>query len=311
MRRVTHPLRFATQLGGAASGAEWRDRARRLESLGYGTLAVPDHVASDSWAPLIALAAAAAATTTLRVGTLVLDNDFRNPLLLAREAAALDVVSEGRFELGLGAGWLDRDYESLGIPFDRGRVRVERLAEAVPLLKRLFTEAEVTHEGRYYRMARAQCRPQTVQRPHPPLLIAGAGPQILALAGREADIVAVVPHGAGVRKPRPQDVSFDTVREQLRWVREAARERFARLELSVFQDVILTDDRERAIADLAERLGVDPGVYRVSLYRVIGDLASVRAHVLRVREELGITYFCFRGPHVEELAPIVRELTGS
>ena len=303
-------IRFATQAGSAPSGEEWIARAKRLEALGYGTLAMPDHVVGQSWAPHPALAAVAA-TTSLRIGTLVLDNDFRNPLITAREAATLDVLSNGRFELGLGAGWHDRDYQSLGIPFDRGRVRVERLAEAVGLMKRLFTEDEVTHEGTYYRMQAAKCAPKTVQQPHPPFLIAGGGPQILQLAGREADIVAIVPYGAGARTPAVEDLGFDGARAQLARVRDAAGARFEAIELSMFVDCALTDDREATVHELAGKSKSDPELTRVSIYRGIGTLDEIQTHLRRVRTELGITYFCLRGPDVEQLGPIVRELAGT
>lgn len=302
-------IRFATQAGSAPDGAEWLARAQRLEALGYGTLAMPDHVAGGAWAPHPALAAVAA-TTGLRIGTLVLDNDFRNPLITAREAATLDVLSNGRYELGLGAGWYDRDYASLGLPMDRGRVRVERLAEGVTLLKRLFTEDEVTFEGRFYRTERAACLPKTVQRPHPPLLIAGGGPRIVELAGREADIFALVPYGAGARTPVPADVSLETGAAQLASLRDAAGSRFADLELSIFLDCIVTDDREGAIRDLAERSKGDPEVIRTSFYRGIGSLDAITEHIRTVRRTLGITYFCLRGPDVERLGPVVRELAG-
>src|SRR5207302_2769105 len=189
------PIRYATQSGGAPSGDEWIARARRLESMGYATLAMPDHMVGGAWSNMPALGAAAAATSTLRLGNLVLDNDFRNPVVLAREYATLDVISGGRVEVGLGAGWFDRDYQSIGAPFDRGRVRVERLGEAVALMKRLFIEDEVTFAGRYYRTERSQCRPKPVQRPHPPFLMAAGGQRILEVAGREADIVPGAPYG--------------------------------------------------------------------------------------------------------------------
>src|SRR5207253_9452980 len=137
------PIRFATQSGGAASAQEWLDRAKRIEAMGYDTLAMPDHMIGGAWAAMPALAALVPITTKLRLGTLVIDNDFRNPVVFAREVALLDVLSGGRFELGMGAGWLDRDYQGTGIPFDRGRVRVARLTEAVTLLKRLFSEEQV------------------------------------------------------------------------------------------------------------------------------------------------------------------------
>src|SRR6267142_645744 len=241
------PMRFATQAGAAASGPEWIDRVKRLEALGYGTLAMPDHMIGGAWAAMPALAVAATVTQRVRVGTLVIDNDFRNPTVFARECATLDALTNGRFELGIGAGWLDRDYQSTGIPFDRGRVRVARLAEAVTLMKRLFTEEQVTFAGEFYTVEKAECRPKPVQQPYPPFLIAGGGPDILALAGRGANIVAIVPSGiTGSGQIPPERFRLETMRD----------------------------------------------------------------HIGRVRDALGITYFCLRGPDVVRLGPIVGELTG-
>lgn len=304
-------MRFATQSGGAASGQEWVDRAKRLEALGYDTLAMPDHMIGAAWAAMPALAVAATVTEKLRVGTLVVDNDFRNPTVFARECATLDVIANGRFELGIGAGWLDRDYQSTGIAFDRGRVRVARLAEAITLMKRLFTEDQVTFAGQYYRLEKAEVRPKTVQQPHPPLLIAGGGPEILALAGREADIVAIVAAGVtGSGKLPSESFTLDTMRAQIGLVRDAAGDRFGAIELSMFLDCVLTDDCERTIAELAEKGKVEPDLLRNSAYRGIGTLREIRDHILRVREAIGVTYFCLRGPDVERLGPIVGDLTG-
>ena len=304
-------MRFATQSGSASSGQEWIDRAKRLEALGYGTLAMPDHMIGGAWAAMPALAVAATATQKLRVGTLVIDNDFRNPTVFARECATLDVLTNGRFELGIGAGWLDRDYQSTGIPFDRGRVRVGRLAEAVTLLKRLFTEEQVTFAGEYYEVDRAECRPKPVQRPYPPFLIAGGGPDILALAGREANIVAIVASGiTGSGKLAPEKLTLETMREQIGVVRDAAGARFDEIELSMFLDCIVTDDREKTIAEMAKKAKAEPDVLRNSAYRGIGTLREIRDHIVRVRDAIGITYFCLRGPDVESLGPVVGELTG-
>jgi len=279
--------------------------------MGYATLSMTDHMVGGAWSNMPALGAAAAVTTRLRLGNLVLDNDFRSPVVLAREFATLDVISGGRVEIGLGAGWFDRDYQSTGIPFDRGQIRVARLAEAVTLMKRLFTEDEVSFEGTYYRTVKSECRPRTVQRPRPPILIAAGGPQMLELAGREAEIVAVIPPGAGVRPPAPDDVAAAGVRRQLDAVRQAAGPRFDEIELSCFLDVTLTDERDRTIAELAEKAKMDPAVLGSSVYRGIGTLDQVREHIIRVRRETGIAYFCLRGPHVEELAPVVRDLSGT
>jgi len=308
---VARRIRFSTQSGSQPTGQDWLARAKRLEAIGYETLSMPDHMVGGAWSNMPALGAAAAVTTKLRLGNLVLDNDFRNPVVLAREFATLDVISNGRVEIGLGAGWFDRDYQSTGIPFDRGRVRVARLAEAVMLMKRVFTEDEVTFEGTYYRTTKSECRPKTVQQPRPPILIAAGGPEILALAGREADIVAVIPPGAGVQPPAPDDVAATGVRRQIDVVREAAGSRFEEIELSCFVDVTLTDDREKTIAELADKAKVDPAVLGSSVYRGIGTLDQVREHIVRVRRDTGITYFCLRGPHAEELAPVVKDLSGT
>jgi alkanesulfonate monooxygenase SsuD/methylene tetrahydromethanopterin reductase-like flavin-dependent oxidoreductase (luciferase family) len=178
-------------------------------------------------------------------------------------------------------------------------------------MKRVFTEDEVTFEGTYYRTVKSECRPKTVQQPRPPLLIAAGGPQILELAGREAEIVAVIPSGAGVRPPAPDDVAPAGVQRQLEIVRQAAGSRFDEIELSCFLDVTLTDDRDKAIAELAEKSKADRASIGSSIYRGIGTLDQVREHIVRVRQETGITYFCLRGPHVEELAPVVRDLSGT
>lgn len=308
---MTHTYRFATQTGGAATAEEWIARAKRIEALGYDTLAMPDHMVGGAWAAMPALASLAPVTTKLRFGTLVMDNDFRNPVVFAREVAVLDVLSGGRFELGMGAGWLDRDYQGTGIPFDRGRVRVARLAEAITLMKRLFTEEQVDFTGTYYQVEKAECRPKTIQQPHPPLMIAGGGPEILALAGREASIVAIVPAGiTGSGQLAKDAVTLETMETQAKIVRDAAGTRADEIELSIFLDCVLTDDREKTIAEIAEKAKSDPALIDASAYRGIGTLDEISAHIHKVREAVGVTYFCLRGPDVEKLGPIISDLSG-
>jgi probable F420-dependent oxidoreductase len=309
---MTHPIRFATQTGGAASAEEWLARAKRIEALGYDTLAMPDHMVGGAWAAMPALAALAPVTSRLRFGTLVMDNDFRNPVVFAREVAVLDVISGGRFELGVGAGWLDRDYQGTGIPFDRGRVRVARLAEAVTLMKRLFTEEQVDHAGKFYTVTKAECRPKVVQQPHPPLMIAGGGPEILALAGKEADIVAIVPAGiTGSGKLAKESVTLETMKDQMKVIHDAAGKRASDIEYSMFLDCVITDDREKKIAEMAEAAKADADLIRGSAYRGIGTIGEITAHIRKLRAEVGITYFCLRGPDVEKLGPVVAELAGN
>ena len=194
---TSHPFRFGVVAAMARTGEEWLSKARRVESLGYATLVMPDGL-KYSLAPLPALAAAATATRTLRVGTYVIANDFRNPVLLAKEAATVDLLSGGRFELGIGAGrpGAEADNRMLGVAFDSGGVRLARLAESLGLLKQLLAGQTATAPGPHYAAADAEISPQPVQQPRPPILVAASGKQMLALAAREADIVALgVPPG--------------------------------------------------------------------------------------------------------------------
>ncbi|HTH71561.1 MAG TPA: TIGR03621 family F420-dependent LLM class oxidoreductase, partial [Candidatus Saccharimonadales bacterium] len=274
-------FRFTVQAGTPPAGLDWPSFARRLESIGYGGLVMADHVVGNGLSPFPALAAAAAATTTLRVGTLVLDNDFRNPLLLAREAATVDVVSNGRFELGIGAGWHDRDNNSLGISYDTPRVRVERLAEAVPLIKRLWTQDEVTHAGTYYRHDKAHSGPKPVQQPHPPVLIAGGGDRILELAVKEADIVGVVPRTRRDGAPDRAAYSWETALDRVAYVRRLLGDRDLELNTLVF-GMTVTDDRPAAIAELAKRMeGAPADMIDRSPFFLVGSLAEMRAQLLR------------------------------
>jgi probable F420-dependent oxidoreductase len=306
---VTRPFRFSVQANTPSPGEDWPSFARRIESLGYGGLVIADHVVGNGLAPFPALAAAAAATTTLRLGTLVLDNDFRNPLLLAREAATVDVISNGRFELGIGAGWHDRDNHSLGIAYDAPSVRVDRLAEAVPLIKRLWVEDEVTHAGTHYRHDRAHAGPKPVQRPHPPVLIAGGGDRILALAAKEADIVGVVPRTKRDGSPDRAAYSWETALDRFAYVRGLLEDRDVELNTLVFA-MTVTDDRAAGIAEIAKRMaGAPPEMIERSPFFLVGSLAEMRAQLLRVREAFGVSYFNVRGEHIEAFALLAKELS--
>lgn len=277
--------------------------------LGYGTLSMPDHVVGNSLASFPALAAAATVTSRLRLGHLVIDNDFRHPLLLAREALTLDLISDGRLELGLGAGWLVRDYESLGVPFDPAPVRLARLSEAAHLLKRLFTEAEVTFVGRFYRMSRATALPGPRQRPRPPILIGGGGPRLLEIAARDADIVGLFVSAHFTKAPH-LDFSWAAAEMQIEHVRRHAAGREVEVQMTI-TDTVVTDDRQAAVAEIARRYEEDDDVIAGSPYVLVGTLHEIRAQLAERRRRLGISYFSLRGPHIEVVAPVVRELTGT
>lgn len=287
----------------------WGALARRAEELGYSALVMPDHLWKQ-FAPVPALAAAALATTRLRIGTLVLANDYRNPVMLAREIASLDVLSGGRVEFGIGAGWKRDDYTQLGIAYDPPRVRIERLAEAVRLIKRLFTEERVDFEGKHYRVRGAQLGIRPAQRPHPPLLIAGGGRRILTLAGREADIVGVFLRLSERGIPPLGDLSSDAVRRKVELVRAAAGDRFASLELNTLVVDVTVARSALALESIAARLKGMLAAIVDSPFFLYGSVAEVREMLLARRERLGISYYTVPVRAMEPLAPVVRELAG-
>ncbi|MBI3522897.1 MAG: TIGR03621 family F420-dependent LLM class oxidoreductase [Chloroflexi bacterium] len=303
------PFRLAITATTAASATEWRAKARRVEELGYSTLLITDHLTAQL-APLPALAAAADATTTLRLGTFVLANDYRNPVMLAKEAATLDVLSGGRLELGIGAGWATRDYEMLGIPYDPPAKRVERLREAIVLMKRLWTEDRVEHSGRHYTVRAANVLPKPVQRPHPPLMIGGGGPVMLRLAVKHADIVAFAPQVNQDGKGQLTHLSAGATDEKVRLVRAAAGDRLDRLELNaIVFDAGVADDPSSLLAHAATRFkGAVAGVVD-SPYFLYGSLGQLRTQLLARRERFGISYYAIPEKVMEPFAPLARELS--
>lgn len=293
-----HPFRFGLVAHQASSAADWTAKARRVEALGFSTFLVVDTVGATP-APMPALAVAAGATRTLRVGTLVLGNDFRNPVLLARECATLDLLSDGRFELGLGAGraTAEDDYRKLGISFDLGGVRLERLAESLGIVKALLTGERVTASGRHYAVAEADVFPRPLQQPRPPILVAGVGRRLLSLAAREADSVAV----AG----RP-DESESAFKEKVDQVREAAGERVDQLELSVQLMAVGQQMHPQMLA----RFGLDPAhlAQSTSPFLLLGTPEQMCDRLLERRERLGISYVTAPETYLEVLAPVVERL---
>jgi probable F420-dependent oxidoreductase len=308
------PFRFGMNLRGAASRAEWVEKARKVEALGFSTLLVPDHLA-ELPPPLVSLANAAEATSTLRLGTFVLNNDFRHPVLLAREAAAVDLLSDGRLELGLGAGHMESEYAEAGIPFDPAAVRFERLGEAVRIVAALLEGEPTSLDGRYYRVTGHRVYPLPVQRPRPPILIGGNGRRILSLAARAADIVG--PTGLAFPKgAREVDVSGfkpERVDERIAWLRSEAGERFGRLELNALvQRVVQTDDRERTAAELAAQWpALSSEDVLQTPYLLIGTVAQMAEALRERRERWDISYIVTHEPFLDALAPVVAQLAGT
>jgi probable F420-dependent oxidoreductase len=308
------PFRFGVNVRTAGSAAEWAEKAQKVEALGYSVLLVPDHLA-DLLAPFPALAAAAAATTRLRVGTAVLNNDFRHPVLTAREAATLDVVSDGRFELGLGAGHMRSEYEQTGLSFDPGATRVERLGEAVVILKRLLEGETVTCAGRHYHVTGHTIHPRPVQRPRPPIFIGGNAPRLLEVAAKEADIVGLtgIVFRRGGAEPDVSDFRAAIVDQRVAFVREAAGARVERLELSALvQRVIVTDERRKAAEELATGrwATLTPDDVLASPYVMIGTVDEMVDQLRARRERWGISYVMTHERFMDALAPVVARLAG-
>ncbi len=306
-------FRFALQASGAASAAAWRDLARRAEDLGYSTLYVPDHL-DDQWAPMIALAVAAEATTTLRVGTLVLDNDFRHPVVLAKEAATLDVVTGGRFELGMGAGWLSSDYRSSGIAMDPPSVRIARLAESLDIMQALWRSGSVTFRGEHYRVDEALGTPAPVTPGGPPLVIGGGSRRILTLAARYAEVVSVVPNlNAGYVGPEVAAESVvERYAERVRWVTEAAGDRAGELELQCWTATVqVVPNPEEALASLAPLFGLTADQLRAAPVALVGSAPEIADTLRKRREELGFSNIVVHEPEMQALAPVIAELAGT
>ncbi|MEO5876911.1 MAG: TIGR03621 family F420-dependent LLM class oxidoreductase [Streptosporangiaceae bacterium] len=283
---MTRPFRFGAVLRLTGTGKEWADQARSLESDGFSTLLVPDHLVGPRFSPVAAMTAAACATTTLRVGTLVFANDFRHPAVLAKEAATLDVLSGGRLELGLGTGWMAHDYHRAGLTLDSPGVRVARLAESLQVLRGLWAGGPFSFDGEHYQISGLEQEPAPVQLPGPPIMLGGGGPKMLALAAREADIInltmRVRADGTG---PDTADSGAAAFARKIDIVREAAGARFAEIELgtSVLQLGLGRSPELWSAANPSAQAGT-PQV-------LAGELDEICDTLRRWREELGISYF--------------------
>jgi probable F420-dependent oxidoreductase len=302
------PFRFAVTATRAESGDAWRAKARRIEELGYDTLLLTDHI-TQQLAPIPAMAAALEATTRLRVGSYVFANDYRNPVMLAKEIATLDVLSGGRVEFGLGAGWYQRDYDMLGLPYDPPGKRVSRMIEAVGLIDRLFIEDSVDASGEFYTVHGATVLPKPVQRPRPPLMIGAGGPRMLRFAARHADILALNPRFDANAQPVISDLTRGETERKLTRLRAEAGERLDRVELNIFiVDAGVTDEPRSLFDALATRLKGAAAQVVDSPFFLYGSHADLKRQLLARRERLGITYFGLPEKAMEPFAPLVREL---
>jgi probable F420-dependent oxidoreductase len=306
------PFRFGVQLTGAADGRGWRQLARRIEALGYSTLFVPDHF-GDQWGPIVALTVAAEATTTLQVGSLVFDNDYRHPVVLAKEMATLDLASEGRLEFGIGAGWLRTDYDEAGLPYDRPGRRIDRMVEGLRIMKDLWGEGTSTRAGQHYHVNGAR----GVPRPHrggPKIIIGGGSKRVLSIAAAEADIVGFNPSlAAGYVGPEAADsAKAERYRERVAWVRDAARERFDQLEFQVLTFFVqVVPNRDEVLANIAQMFDMSPEeVGRLPIV-LVGTVEEICETLTQRREEFGFSYWVVHEAELEAFAPVVAKLAGT
>jgi probable F420-dependent oxidoreductase len=294
----------------------WFDHVRRVEALGYTTLLLRDHVVpdffGDQYAPLVALMAAASVTTTLRLGTMVIDNDYRHPVMLAKEAATLDCLSGGRFELGIGAGWLRTEYEQAGLPFDRAGVRIDRLEESIRVMKGIWAEAPTTFAGQHYQVTGINGVPKPLQRPHPPLLIGGGKERMLKLAGREADIVGILTSdvSSGTLISDIRERMAAAVHQKIDWIRQGAGHRFDQIELSLIPTIIFTDDRRSHIESLIRQQGWDVTVEAVLQMpsMLIGSIEEIAQDLQTRRESYGFSYYVVADDQMDSFAPVIEWL---
>jgi probable F420-dependent oxidoreductase len=311
---MAHPrrFRFGVQLNTPFDGLTWAESARRIEDLGYSTLFMPDHF-GDQLGPITAMATAAAVTTELKVGTLVFDNDYRHPVVLAKEMASIDLVSRGRAEVGIGAGWKRLDYEQAGIVEDAPKVRVDRMMEGVAILKGLWADGPFDHEGEHYRITALDGGPAPHTPGGPPLIIAGGAKRMLRFAGANADIVGVnpsIPNGE-IDADAARDGGADRIDQKVEWVKEGAGDRFADLEINAWVPVAAITDDPQGFAELvAPGFGVAAAEVLDSPMTMVGTVAGIGEQLEARRERWGYSYHVIQRDNAEAMAPVVAAFAG-
>jgi probable F420-dependent oxidoreductase len=309
------PFRFGVQLTATPTGVEWAEQARRIESYGYDIATMPDHF-DKQFAPVPGLQAILSATTTLRASALVFDNDYKHPLVLAKELATMDVLSGGRVEIGLGAGWMIADYEQAGMEYDRAGIRIDRFVEGLAVIKGLMGAEPFSFAGEHYTIRDHDGFPKPVQGPHPPVIIGGGGKRVLGIAAREADIVGVngTLHAGVIGEEAIATMTRDAVVDKVAIVADAARAagRLDKIEMNVRTFFVsVTNDRDGQVAAMAELLGVDEQMIRESPFALIGSPDQIADDLIARREEFGFSYVIVGGAEADSFAPVVAKLAGT
>lgn len=309
---MVKPFRFAIQLAEASSRDHWIQRAQQAEQMGYDVIVLPDHIGGQL-APFPALVSVAEATETVRLGTFVLDNDFRHPLLLAQEAATVDLLTDGRLELGIGAGWMGQDYQRLGVEFETPARRFGRLREAISILELYYKGEEFSFDGSHYSVNKMDPSPQPAQRPRLPLLIGGGGHHILRFAAARADIVSVfiqsLPDGSGFDVGELRADSYQKKTDHVRKVASAAgRDPELNVLLQYFE---VTNSRQSVAEEHAKELGTDADDLLSLPFELIGTVDQIVDDLIERRERFGISYITVFDKYMREFAPIVERLRES
>ncbi|HVT75494.1 MAG TPA: TIGR03621 family F420-dependent LLM class oxidoreductase [Acidimicrobiales bacterium] len=307
------PFRFSVQHHAASDGNAWRDLARKTEDLGYTTLYLPDHF-GDQWSPTIAMTIAAEVTQNLRVGALVYDVDYRHPITQAKEVATLDVAFPGRVIFGFGAGWMKTDYDESGIAYDSPGTRINRMQEALTIMKALWADGTCTFRGEHYTITNAQGFPRPSTPGGPPVLIGGGGKKVLTIAAQMADTIGVNPNlrSGAVDAETAKSAMGDVYRERMQWIRDAAGDRFDSLDLQVLTFMTqIVDNRDEVLANIAPLFGVTPEEAADIPLAMVGTVDQIVESLQKRREEFGFNDIVVQGDAMDAFAPVVAKLAGT
>lgn len=303
-------FRFGVMCYSANTKQDWEEKARRVEANGYDVFLVADHLTNPLPA-IPVLASAAFATATIRLGCTVFANDFKHPVVLAKETAMLDILSEGRFEFGIGAGWLKDEYERAGIPFDPPGVRISRMEEGLRVIRGLWCDAPFSFAGEHYAVTDLEGTPKPMQRPGPPVFIGGTGKRMLRVAGREADIVGLLPKTLPYGGHDWASSTVESLGERLEWVREGAGARFDQVELALIAfRAVITENQARTASEFAERYKLTVDQLLAAPDFLIGTTEQIVERLLMLRERFGISYITIMETDIDAFAPVVARLSG-
>jgi len=322
---MSHPFRFGLQAYAPESGKQWRELARKAESSGFSSFHLADHIIGpgpalaatghpvQTVAAIPAMAVAAEATSTIKVGCRVLCVDYRNPVMLAKEVATLDFFSEGRLELGLGAGWLQGEYEAVGIAFDRAGVRLDRFEEVIGLLRASFAEGELNIDTPHVHAVGFEAVPKPFTKSGPPIMIGGGAQRILTIAGREADIVSLNFNNSS-GKLGAEGIGSSTAEhtdQKIQWIRNGAGERFDQIEIEIAAYfTVVTPDGAGTRAKMAPMFGMTPEVFAEHPNVLIGSVDEICDRIVERRERFGISYTSFGASVMDSVIPVVERLSG-